>query len=211
MPANAWLPPTSPGGGRRTSIRAEDPPLQLHRPPRPPAENPQVPSHRQEKETGREGLGPPGQEALAKETPSSHQSRAPDGPSRADPSSPGPHLGPQGRWLVRLTQPISPHVRAPLVQEGRVQDISEVSVQFPLGLCRDTAAGPRGQTVKEEEEKAGSRLRASGRPGLAQPENDKPGVGAGELSICSRIHLPTPPPPSQLTLILRDSAKRHFL
>lgn len=54
-----------------------------------------------------------------------------------------PHLGPQGWRLVRLTQPISPHVRAPLVQEGRVQDISEVSVQSPLSLCRDTATGPR--------------------------------------------------------------------
>ena len=192
-----------------TVIRAEDPPLQGHLFPeatsrKPPSSVSQVGKGDGEKGARPTRAGRCGQGNGPAISP-------PDGPSRADPSSLGPHLGPQRRWLVRPTCPISSHIRVPPVQEGRVQDISEVSAQFPLGLCRDTAAGPRGQTIREEEEKAGSRLRARGRPDLARPEIDKPGVGAGELSIPSRIRLPTPPQLSQLTLILRGSAKRHVL
>lgn len=144
MPANAWLPSTAPVGDRHPSGG-----------PTPPGAP--VPRGQQQKTpklhlTGRkrrrrEGARPTragrcGQGNGPAISP-------PDSPSTADPSSLGPHLGPQRRWLVRPTYPIGSHIRAPPVQEGRVQDISEVSAQFPLGLCRDTAAGPRGQSGRK--------------------------------------------------------------
>lgn len=162
MPANAWLPPMPPGGDRHPRTH----PSRSICPPRPPAETPsstvsQAGTGDGEKEPRPTRAGRCGQRNRPAVNPQmAHQ---------ADPSCLGPHLGPQGRWLVRSTRPISPHVRALPVQEGRVPDISEVSAQFPLGLRGDTAAGPRGQATEEEGEKAGGRLRARSRPGLAGP------------------------------------------
>ena len=163
MPANAWLPSTAQSG---TVIRVEDPPLQEHLFPeassrKPPSSISQVGKGDGEKGARPTRAGRCGQGNGPAISP-------PDSPSGADPSSLGPHLGPQRRWLVRPTYPIGSHIRAPPVQEGRVEDISEVSAQFPLGLCRDTAAGPRGQSGrKRRKQEADSEPEADqARPGL---------------------------------------------
>lgn len=147
-------------------------------PPRPPAETPQAPSHRQEQgRPGEKGLDPPRQESVAKETvrPSNPQTA-----HQADPSCLGPHLGPQGRWLVRSTRPISPHVRALPVQEGRVPDISEVSAQVPLGLP-GRGTGNRGG-------------RGESREADSEPEADQAWPGQELTSQKWGPGVPTPPP-----------------
>lgn len=143
MPANARLPPMPPGGDCHPRTH----PSRSICPPRPPAETP--PSAVSQAGTG-DGEKEPRPTRAGRCGQRNRLAVNPQTAHRADPSCLGPHLGPQGRWLVRSTRPISPHVRALPVQEGRVPDISEVSAQVPLGLPGREDRQPRRKGRKQE-------------------------------------------------------------